>query len=76
LMITALSGSAASSISRHACLCRQATEREVGPSWLNRFGGRRRRPLLVLLEGDPSGILPLEPAVGTAGEQQPRRLGR
>ena len=30
----------------------------------------------MLLEGDAGGILPLEPAVGVAGEQQPRRMGR
>ena len=47
-----------------------------GLLWLYQLGGCRRRPLLVLLEGDPGGILPLEPAVGAAGEQQPRRLGR
>ena len=76
LMIAASAGASDSSISRHACLCRQVPERESGPLWLNQLGGRRRRPLLVILEADPGSILPVEPAVGAAGEQQPRRLGR
>jgi len=75
LRIAAFSGAAASSICRHACLYRQVPERELGPLWLNQLGGRRRRPLLVFLEGDPSGILPVEPAIGAAGEEEPRRLG-